>query len=285
MSFAPLEAGRFVLCVPEPDDAEPLARALRGAADASPRVYALPAPSAAAIADWIARSRRRMLAGEAFAFAVRHRSDAPPLGFAVLTLGYGAEAGELAYAVAAAADASAARRDTARWMTAFGFETLGLARIRHVTGGRVRMLERAAHRPAGAGRRTVYVAAAALIDARGRVLLAQRPPDKPMAGLWEFPGGKVEPGERPGETLARELAEELGLEIDAAAFEPWDIVCHAYDEFRLLMPLMRCRTWTGAPRPCEGQTLEWVPAARLGELPMPAADRPLVDRLASALAS
>lgn len=283
MSFAPLETGRFVLCVPDPDDAEPLARALRGAADTRPRVDALPTPCAAAVANWIARSRRRMLAGEAFAFAVRHRSDAPPCGLAVLTLGCGTEAGEVACAVAA--DASVAGCETARWMTAFGFETLGLARIRHVTGGRVRVLERAAHRPVGTGHRTVYVAAAALIDARGRVLLARRPPDKPMAGLWEFPGGKVEPGERPGETLARELAEELGLEIDAAAFEPWDIVCHAYDEFRLLMPLMRCRRWTGAPRPREGQALEWVPAARLGGFPMPAADRPLVDRLASALAS
>ena len=131
--------------------------------------------------------------------------------------------------------------------------------------------------------RLVLVAAAALVDTDGGVLLAQRPPGKSMAGLWEFPGGKVEPGETPEATLVRELDEELGITIPLACLSPFTFASHAYPDFHLLMPLFIGRKWTGVPRPREGQTLAWVRAQKLKDYPMPPADEPLIgavrDRL------
>ena len=126
----------------------------------------------------------------------------------------------------------------------------------------------------------VLVAAVALIDARDRVLLAQRPAGKKMAGLWEFPGGKVEPGETPEQALARELAEEIAVAVDGAAFQPLTFASHAYDDFHLLMPLYLCRHWRGVPEGREGQALQWVPVRRLADWAMPPADAPLVAALA-----
>lgn len=128
----------------------------------------------------------------------------------------------------------------------------------------------------GGQRKLLLVAACALVDADGRVLLARRPEGKPLAGLWEFPGGKVEPGEVPEETLIRELKEELGIDVAKACLAPLTFASHAYEGFHLLMPLYVCRRWEGRVQPLEGQALEWVRPARLREYPMPPADEPLV---------
>ncbi len=131
--------------------------------------------------------------------------------------------------------------------------------------------------------RLVLVAACALIDADGRVLIAQRPEGKPLAGLWEFPGGKIEPGESPEDTLIRELAEELGITVTEACLAPFTFASHAYPEFHLLMPLYVCRRWEGTVKPLEGQQVKWVRPNRLRYYPMPPADAPLVAHLTSLL--
>jgi 8-oxo-dGTP diphosphatase len=125
----------------------------------------------------------------------------------------------------------------------------------------------------------LLVAAVALIDADGRVLLAQRPEGKSLAGLWEFPGGKVEPGETPETALIRELNEELGIETWASCLAPLFFASHTYPEFHLLMPLFACRRWDGAARAREGQTLAWVHGKDLRNYPMPPADIPLIPLL------
>ena len=125
----------------------------------------------------------------------------------------------------------------------------------------------------------VLVAAAALIDVDNRVLLARRPPDKAMAGLWEFPGGKVEPGETPEAALIRELREELSVDTVSSCLAPIAFASHAYEAFHLLMPLFACRVWHGTPTPNEGQELQWVRPTRLADYPMPPADGPLVALL------
>ena len=128
-------------------------------------------------------------------------------------------------------------------------------------------------------RRLLLVAAVALIDADGRVLLAQRPEGRSMAGLWEFPGGKVEPGETPEAALVRELDEELGIGTWTSCLAPLTFASHAYEDFHLLMPLFACRRWQGVPTAREGQRLAWVRPARLRDYPMPPADIPLVAAL------
>jgi 8-oxo-dGTP diphosphatase len=125
----------------------------------------------------------------------------------------------------------------------------------------------------------VLVSAVALIDRDGRVLLAQRPEGKSMAGLWEFPGGKVEPGETPEAALIRELHEELGLETWQSCLAPLTFASHAYPDFHLLMPLFACRKWEGTPQSREGQALKWVRPAELRDHPMPPADLPLIPVL------
>jgi 8-oxo-dGTP diphosphatase len=125
----------------------------------------------------------------------------------------------------------------------------------------------------------VLVAAVALIDPDGRVLLAQRPAGKPMAGLWEFPGGKVEAGETPEDCLMRELDEELGISTWASCLAPLTFASHAYDDFHLLMLLYACRKWVGIAQPREGQNLKWVRSEQLSDYPMPPADRPLIPIL------
>jgi 8-oxo-dGTP diphosphatase len=127
--------------------------------------------------------------------------------------------------------------------------------------------------------KTVLVSAVALIDPDGRVLLAQRPKGKSMAGLWEFPGGKVEVGETPEAALIRELQEELGIGTWASCLAPLTFASHSYDDFHLLMPLFACRKWEGTPQSRENQSLKWVRVNELRDYPMPAADVPLIPIL------
>jgi 8-oxo-dGTP diphosphatase len=125
-------------------------------------------------------------------------------------------------------------------------------------------------------RSLVIVVAAALVNGDGHVLLAQRPAGKTMAGLWEFPGGKVVPGETPEAALIRELAEELGIDVRARDLAPLTFASHSYPDFHLLMPLYACREWSSVPTPREGQRLVWVRPGDLGDYPMPPADKPLI---------
>lgn len=125
----------------------------------------------------------------------------------------------------------------------------------------------------------LLVVACALIDADGRVLLAQRPEGKAMAGLWEFPGGKIDDGETPEAALMRELHEELGVDTSESCLAPLAFASHGYDDFHLLMPLYVCRVWSGVPKAKEGQSLAWAPPNRLRDYPMPPADLPLIPLL------
>lgn len=129
----------------------------------------------------------------------------------------------------------------------------------------------------------LLVAACALIDPEKRVLIAQRPDGKPMAGLWEFPGGKVEEGETPEDTVIRELAEELAISVTKPCLAPLTFASHDYPDFHILMPLFVCRRWEGVPVPRESQQLRWVRANRLRDYRMPAADEPLISHLADLL--
>ncbi len=132
---------------------------------------------------------------------------------------------------------------------------------------------------ASAPLKLVLVAAVALIDEDNRVLLTRRPEGKSMAGLWEFPGGKVEPGETPEHALIREIREELGIDIRQACLAPLTFTSHSYEDFHLLMPLFVCRRWDGEVTALEGQALAWVRATKLGDYPMPPADLPLIPIL------
>jgi 8-oxo-dGTP diphosphatase len=129
----------------------------------------------------------------------------------------------------------------------------------------------------------VLVAACALVDTDGRVLIAQRPAGRSMAGLWEFPGGKIETGERPEHTLIRELREELGIIVSEPCLAPLTFASHAYPDFHLLMPLFVCRRWEGTPTALEGQALKWVKPNQLKDFPMPPADLPLISHLMTLL--
>ena len=128
-------------------------------------------------------------------------------------------------------------------------------------------------------RKLVLVVACALVDADGRVLIAQRPEGKTLAGLWEFPGGKLEPGETLEAALIRELKEELAIDTETACLAPLTFASHAYEEFDLLMPLYVCRKWTGTPRAIEHQAIRWVRAGELRNFDMPPADEPLIAHL------
>lgn len=127
--------------------------------------------------------------------------------------------------------------------------------------------------------RLTLVVAAALVDRDGRVLISRRPEGRPMAGLWEFPGGKLEPDETPEAALIRELREEIGVNTEAACLAPIGFASHAYPDFHLLMPLFACRKWTGTAHPREGQALKWVEVRDLRHHPMPPADLPLIPIL------
>jgi len=314
VNFAPIETDRLLLSPPGPDDAEALSVILDDA-EVARHSPGLPHPyPPAAVRNWIGRTHRQLLAGAEFAFAIRDRQTGAHIGLIELALERQRAIGELAYWIDRNHWNNGIATEAARRMVAFGFDTLGLAAVWGVAitenPASARVLEKSGlnhqrdgtyngrpivlhrlERPAYRGQAlevltpVVYVAAVAMVDDDRRVLLAQRPAGKSMAGLWEFPGGKVEPGERPAITLARELSEELGVEIGVGDFEPFAIVSHRYDEFQLFMPLMLCRRWPGTPHGKEGQALAWVKSSELSDYPMPAADLPLVAELQRLLAA
>ena len=138
---------------------------------------------------------------------------------------------------------------------------------------------RAAEGASGQAKPILLVVAAALVDPDGRVLIAKRPADKSLGGLWEFPGGKVNPGETPEQALIRELEEELGIDTRASCLAPYCFASHSYETMHLLMPLYVCRVWKGTPKALEHEALAWVKPMRLMDYPMPPADEPLVALL------
>ena len=266
---------------------------------------------------WIAAAARDREAGRAEQFAIEETLTGALAGCVGLKLSKDRKSAELGYWVGRAHWRQGYALEAVRRLVEWAFATLPIAQLhavvaadndgslavlRHLgfeqTGKGHRVfscrpgeklpvkhfaLAREADAPKTAGQAreatTLLVVAAALIDAQGRVLLARRPEGKKMAGLWEFPGGKLEAGETPEAALARELREELGLETDPKDFAPFVFASHAYESFHLLMPVFLCRRWKGEPRGREGQKLAWVAPMDLAEYPMPAADRPLIPML------
>jgi 8-oxo-dGTP diphosphatase len=268
-------------------------------------------------AEWIAAAAADRAAARAEQFALEEAATGLLLGVAGLRLGKGQKNAELGYWLGRAHWGKGYAEEAARRLLDWAFAALPLTHVAATVAADneasiavlrklgfaqssrglktflcrpgqklpVKHFTRARDLPAAGAVTTapkggvVLVAAAALIDAQGRVLLARRPEGKKMAGLWEFPGGKLEPGETPEAALSRELREELGLETNPADFAPFVFASHAYENFHLLMPVFLCRRWKGEPQPHEGQALAWVAPERLVEYPMPPADRPLIPML------
>ncbi|HQT45884.1 MAG: GNAT family N-acetyltransferase [Acidocella sp. 20-63-7] len=265
-------------------------------------------------ADWIAAAAADRASGRAAQFALVESTTGALLGCVGLRFAADQKAAELGYWLGKAHWGQGFGLEAARRLIDWAFAELPLARLTATVAAdneaSQRLLARIGFAPAGKGRQlflcrpgqrlpvnyftrerelpagaprpasaVLLVAAVALIDTLGRVLLARRPEGKKMAGLWEFPGGKLEPGETPEVALARELREELGIETQPGDFAPFVFASHAYDGFHLLMPVFLCRRWRGEPNPREGQALAWVTPDRLVEYPMPPADRPLIPML------
>ncbi len=255
---------------------------------------------------WIAESRPGLYAGEEFLLGAFTRPDGKLAAVVKLALDPALPEAEIGYWVELRLRRRGIANEAVRKVAAFAFATLGLERLtagvldgnqasrrvlaqagfREVRRGEIGESAASFHRleATPAAGLPLYVAAVAMIDDYGRVLLAKRPPGKAMAGLWEFPGGKVEPGERPRAALARELSEELAVEASLSDLWPYAIASHAYADFQLLMPLLLCRRWSGDPHPREGQRIAWATAKALARFPMPAADAPLVEELSPLLA-
>ncbi|MDJ0896481.1 MAG: bifunctional GNAT family N-acetyltransferase/(deoxy)nucleoside triphosphate pyrophosphohydrolase [Alphaproteobacteria bacterium] len=313
-SFAPLDTARLRLRALQPADRSELAR-LAGDWQVARNLARVPHPYTVDDADsWIAHARRSLRAGSEIALAVERRSDGAFLGCVGIELAVHLRAGALGYWIGRPYWGSGYAREATRALVEFAFDTLRLQRLeatvlRHnrrsmrvlealgfdidrddqidfpARGGRKPVTRYVLlRRPTAASdpvavRPMILVVAVALVDADGRVLLAQRPAGKAMAGLWEFPGGKVEPGEPPESALIRELREELDVDTEESCLAPLTFASHSYDSFHLLMPLYVCRVWRGKPNGKEGQRLAWVRPARLADYPMPPADAPLIPVL------
>jgi 8-oxo-dGTP diphosphatase len=273
-----------------------------------------PFPYPAALAgEWIAAAAADRLANKAHHFALVH--DDVLIGCAGLRLSRDKKSAELGYWLGKKFWGQKFAAEVAARLVSWGFATLSVAKITATVaadneasiavlnraglsqtgkgsqafqcrpGAKLPVLHFAAQREIPVAAETpaaapmLLVVACALIDADGKILLARRPEGKKMAGLWEFPGGKINPGELPEAALARELREELGIEVAEKHLAPFVFASHAYDGFHLLMPLYLCRRWTGKVKPREGQALAWVAPDRLVEYPMPPADRPLIPML------
>jgi 8-oxo-dGTP diphosphatase len=260
------------------------------------------------VADWLTEVEKSRTRGECLTYAIERQVDRQFVGTISLRFADGEPIGEIGYWIGRAFQRRGYAREAIERLLRYAFEILRLDEVRAATAtanlasinllrkigmtegevadsaaSGIRMWtlrrDRLSRDAAPAAAATVLVAAVALVDADGRVLLAQRPPGKAMAGLWEFPGGKVKPGETPEAALIRELKEELDIDVAASCLAPFTFASHAYPEFHLLMPLYVCRKWRGTVRPVEGQALTWVRPARLGDFDMPPADKPLVAML------
>ncbi len=276
-----------------------------------------PYPSGMA-AEWIGAAAADRASGQAQQFAIVLQSSGKIIGCAGLRLTRNGKSAELGYWIGRKFWRQGFGLEAAARLTAWGLAELRIAAVTATVAedneASITVLRRAGFTQTGKGkqaflcraeaklpvlhfaatreaparktgssepapRSVLLVVACALIDADSRVLLARRPEGKKMAGLWEFPGGKVNPNETPEAALIRELKEELGLGVEERNIAPFAFASHAYDGFHLLMPLYLCRRWHGKPQPREGQALAWVARDRLVEYPMPAADRPLIPML------
>ena len=272
-----------------------------------------PYPAALA-ADWIAAAAADRAAGRAQQFGLEEQATGRLVGCAGLRLSRDGKAADLGYWLGRAHWGQGFGQEAAARLTSWALAELPIDKVTATIAADNEasraILRRTGFRPAGEGvqifqcrpgaklpvlyfamaRETQRVAgppaaslllvvACALVDGQGQILLARRPEGKKLAGLWEFPGGKLNPGELPEAALVRELKEELGIEVRAADVAPFAFASHGYDGFHLLMPLYLCRRWSGQPSAREGQALAWVAPDRLVEYPMPPADRPLIPML------
>lgn len=315
--FVPLTTQRLTLRPLRPEDAAPLHRLVNDW-EVAKTLARVPFPYPRALADeWIAATWAQIAAGEAWHLAIIGQDNGAEalVGCIGLTRNRDGRGAELGYWIGRRFWGQGLAREAALRLAAWGVQSLGLGRLHASTladnARSQAVLARLGFRPAGKGLQTflsrggpmpvllfeagrddlalaaplpaakplLLVAAVALVDPDGRVLLARRPEGKPMAGLWEFPGGKVQPGETPEAALIRELKEELDIDVAAACLGPFTFASHAYPAFHLLMPLYLCRRWGGEMRPVEGQTLAWVQPRKLADYPMPPADVPLVAML------
>ncbi len=270
--------------------------------------------SASLAADWIAAAAADRAAGLAQQFGLEEQATGRLIGCAGLRLSRDGKSADLGYWLGRAHWGQGFGQEAAARLTNWAMAELPIGKVTATIAADNEasraVLHRTGFKPAGEGmqifqcrpgaklpvlyfvlaRETPHVArplsaslllvvACALIDGQGRILLARRPEGKKLAGLWEFPGGKMDPGELPEAALVRELKEELGIEVRAADLAPFAFASHGYEGFHLLMPLYLCRRWSGQPAAREGQALAWVAPDRLVEYPMPPADRPLIPML------
>jgi 8-oxo-dGTP diphosphatase len=316
--FAPLLTERLRLRPLAPSDAPDLFRLINDF-EVAKQLARVPFPYPRDLADeWILETRRGLEAGTSVHLAIEGRDDPVLLGGIGVSLDPASREGELGYWIARRFWGHGVASEAASRMASWALANLDITRIvaRAATDNPAshRVLEKAGFVAEGEGesfclargearavkvfaasrtparapvategaaptRPTLLVAAVALIDEDGRVLLARRPEGKALAGLWEFPGGKVAQGETPEAALIRELREELGIDVATSCLAPFAFASHAYEKFHLLMPLFLCRRWQGRPTGLEGQALAWVAPARLADYAMPPADRPLVAML------
>lgn len=309
----PLYSSRLVLRMVEAVDTEPVTR-LAGDREVASRTLNIPHPMTADdAANFVADCRRQMAAGTSLILSIVEKRTGGTIGLVGVHWTDDRARGEVGYWLGLPHWRHGFMSEAMGILVPFLFENLGLARLEANVfidnDASRRVLEKSGFQPYGRreqaapvrgrsvvldeyaldrddwrerrrrARPVVLVAAVALIDDEGRVLVAQRPEGKHLAGLWEFPGGKVATGETPEAALVRELKEELDIDVAETCLSPLTFASHPYENFHLLMPVFGCRVWSGVPRPLEGQAIRWVRPSRLGELAMPPADVPLVALL------
>jgi len=311
----PLRTGRLILRLPSPDDVADVVR-LAGDPDVALVTGDIPYPlTVGTIRAWLDLVRVTHAEGTGIMLAITEAGTGAVVGTLALVWRHCWPEAELGYWIGTPFWGRGYASEAVRAVIDLGFETFDLAAVisaaRDDNPASVRVLEKAGLQPDGqrmaasaparggavwdltrrsltrsawetdraVRSRILLVVAAALVDVDGRVLLTQRPEGKPMAGLWEFPGGKINEGETPERALIRELHEELGIDVRGSCLAPLAFASHAYADFHLLMPLYVLRSWRGEVTPKEGQDLAWVHAARLRDYPMPPADPPLIPAL------